>query len=310
MGRQGVPLLLLLSALWLCPVPLHAETARADATWTGPDIMKEAFKRHDLFPYIYEEQTMVLMDRAGNRDVREVRRYSRVESDRTVKFLMVFENPAEIRGVALLAILHPSGKAESGIYLPAFGKKLISQAGETRGSNFLGTDFAIEDLTAEVLSDFRYVRGADKELNEVSYFLVEAFPLDLKIERNTGYSLRRHYIRKDNFFVVRTDYYDRRKRFFKRQTCHDLKRVEGDMWRANMILMENFKESHKTLIKITRRIFSHDYVPPEIFTPAWLLEDRHIQALEKGPLQPASRAPGEPEKVVPQVPQDKTPRER
>jgi hypothetical protein len=48
-----------------------------------------------------------------------------------------------------------------------------------------------------------------------------------------------------------------------------------------MLLMENQKERHKTLIKIDRRIFSRDYVPPEIFTPAWLLEDRHVQGTQR-----------------------------
>lgn len=271
----------------------------ADGEWTGPRIMKEVFKRHELFPYIFEEQTMILMDHAGNRDVRKVRRFSRVEKDGTVKYLMVFDDPEEVRGVALLAVRFPSGDSESGIYLPAFGKKLNSQAGNTRGSNFLGTDFAIEDLTAEILSDFRYVRKTDQKIQETTYFVVEAFPQDREIERTTGYSLRRHFVRKDNFFIVRTDYYDRRGRFFKRQTFHDLKRVHGDMWRANMILMENSKEHHKTLLKIDQRIFSHDYVPPEIFTIAWLMENRHIKTSKKMPDREASPFPEDLDELPP-----------
>jgi len=45
--------------------------------------------------------------------------------------------------------------------------------------------------------------------------------------------------------------------------------------------MENHKERHKSLIKINRRVFSHDYVPPEMFTSAWLMENRHIQNTER-----------------------------
>ena len=265
----------------LLSVPVFSETVRADETWTGRGIMNEVFKRHQLFPYVFEEQTMIMMDGEGNRDVRKARRFSRVETDGTVKYLLVFDDPAEVRGVALLAIRQQSGNTESGIYLPAFGKELKSNAGESRGNHFLGTDFAIEDLTAEILSDFRYDRTADQKIDKIAYFVVEAFPQDEEIERTTGYSLRRHFIRQDNFFIVRTDYFDRRGRFFKRQTQHDLKRLHGDMWRANMILMENHKERHKSLIKINRRVFSHDYVPPEMFTSAWLLENRHIQGTER-----------------------------
>ena len=131
-GWTSITLPLLLLALWLSapvlPWPLPSKTAHAEEEWTGQRIMKEAFKRHHLSPYVYEEQTMILMDSAGHRDVRDVRRFSRVESDGTVKFLLVFDNPAEVRGVALLAIRYPSGKTESGVYLPAFGKKLNFQA--------------------------------------------------------------------------------------------------------------------------------------------------------------------------------------
>jgi hypothetical protein len=281
----------LLTALLLFPV--FSEPVRANEIWTGRRIMDEVFKRHEMFPYVFEEQTLIMMDRAGNRDVRKARRFSRVEKDETVKFLLVFDNPSEIRGVALLAIRHHDGPVESMIYLPAFGKRLKSSIGKSRGTNFLGTDFALEDLAAEVLSDFRYVRKADQKINKIDHFVVEAFPQDKEIERITGYGLRRHFIRQDIFFIIRTDYYDRSGRFFKSQTGHDLKRVDGDMWRANMILMENHKDRHNTLIKIDRRVFSHDYVPPEIFTSKWLLENRHIQGTERSLFQTAYGSSGE-----------------
>lgn len=255
--------------------------------------MEEVLKRHEMFPYVFEEQTMILMDDAGNRDVRKMRRFSRVEKDKTVKYLLVFDYPLEIKGVALLAIYQNSAEGESGIYLPALGKQLKLNVGNSRSSYFLGTDFAIEDLTAEVLSDFRYVRVADQKINKINYYVVEAFPQDKKVAQSTAYSLRRHFIRPDNLFIVRTDYFDRRGRFFKRQTNHDLKKVDGDMWRANMILMENQKERHKTLIKINHRVFSHDYVPAEMFTSTWLLENRHILGKGKRLLRDISKSSGE-----------------
>jgi len=192
-----------------------------------------------------------------------------------------------------LAIRQNTGQVESGIYLPAFGKELKSSTDRSRGGRFLGTDFTIEDMTAEILSDYRYIRVADQKIDKADHFVVEAFPQDTEIEQTTGYGLRRHFIQKDIFFIVRTDYYGPRGRFLKRQTQHDLKRVSGEMWRANMILMDNHKEQHKTLIKINRRVFSHDYVPPQIFTTAWLLENKHIQGTEKRLFQDTSQSAAE-----------------
>lgn len=57
-----------------------------------------------------------------------------------------------------------------------------------------------------------------------------------------------------------------------------------------MILMENMKTPHRTLLKIDRRIFSRDYVPTKIFQKEWILDDKHIQNTEKRLFQDTSAA--------------------
>ena len=124
--RRSLPTKTFILAMLLAPqllsISILPREGRAADKWTGRRIMEEVFKRHELFPYVYEKQTLIMTDSAGNRDVREMRRFSRAERDGTVKYLLVFDNPVEIRGVALLAIRQPSGQGESKIYLPAFGK--------------------------------------------------------------------------------------------------------------------------------------------------------------------------------------------
>lgn len=246
---------------------------------TGSQIMAEVFHRHKLFPYVYEEQTMVLTDKAGHRDVRKTRRFSRLEKDGTAsgtaKFLLVFDSPSEVQGTALRIIRHGTGLVENQIYLPALGKELSSGQAKDQGRDFLGTDFALEDLI-ETLETFRYVRMPDQVIAKTAYFVVDAFPVNDNQDGYTGYSMRRFFIRQDIYFIVRTDYYDRGLRFQKQLTLHDLQQVDKNMWRANMLFMDNKRQSHTTLIKINRRVFSRDYVLPEIFTPAWLGEHRHI----------------------------------
>ena len=54
------------------------------------------------------------------------------------------------------------------------------------------------------------------------------------------------------------------------------------MWRANMILIEDKRQEHQSLIKVSRRIFSHDYVPAEVFTAEWLYENYpYIEPIEE-----------------------------
>lgn len=238
--------------------------------------MEEVLKHHKTFPYVFEVLSMVLKDSAGNRNVRIVHRFSRIETDGTWKFLLVFENPAEIRGTALRTVLHASGDMETSVYLPAFGKKLIDISGAYSSSLLLGTDFSIEDFIGENFSELSYSREPDHKIDQTTYFVVRAEPKSDTLKGKTGFSLRRHFIRKDIFYIVRTDYYDGGGRLVKSLTHHDLNLFDGEMWDANMILMDNIKMRHKTLLKIIKRVFAEDYVSKEIFTNEWLLENRHF----------------------------------
>ena len=85
---------------------------------------------------------------------------------------------------------------------------------------------------------------------------------------------RRHYIQKDNLYISRTDHFDKIGRLQKRQTNHDLTKVHGDMWRANMMMMDNLQKEHRTIIKVTKRVFSADYVPGEIFSKRWIVANQ------------------------------------
>jgi len=232
---------------------------------TGAEIMEEVYKRHQQFPFIYEEQSMVMEDRNGDRNTRKARRYSRVEEDGTVKFLLLFDYPQEVKGVALLANRDPDGKISKYIYLPAYGEQLIESVGESSGDYFLGTDFSVENLTGEILSEHHYERREDSEVEDVKYFV-----LDVYKAKNQHLILRRHFVQQNNLYITLTHHFDKHGRISRIQTHHDLKAVDSNMWRANMILMENKKSQHQSLIKTLRRVFSHDYVPAEVFTPEWL----------------------------------------
>ncbi|MCG8632561.1 MAG: outer membrane lipoprotein-sorting protein [Desulfobacterales bacterium] len=246
---------------------------------TGAQVITEAVTRHSGFPWIYEEQTLVLRDNTGRKNVRKLRKFSRIESDQTVKLMMVFDFPREVRGMALTSVLDPSGGVENRIYLPGLGRTLLT--GKGRGNQFLGTDFTIEDLV-EFVNRYRYQRTPDRVIDKVAYFVVEAFDRNGeqsggKIPNGSAYGKRRLFVRKDIFFIVRTDFFDRAGRMIKQLTRHDIKKTHQDMWQAGMLLMNNKRLNHSTLIKTDKRILSRDLVPAEIFTQAWLDTYRHLR---------------------------------
>lgn len=263
------------------------------AASSGEGIMRASVARNSRFPYIFEQYTLILTDQFGHREVRRARRYSRAEEDGTLKLLLVFDDPQAIRGVALLAMLHAERAARTSVYLPAFGPHLKHPGNDAPGGNVLGTDFSVADLAPEALSANRYAITGERRIDDTWYDVVDAYPVDERAERASGYGLRRHLVGKDNLVIARTDFYDRRLRYIKRLSRHDLRRIRGDSWLADMVLVESEISRHSTLLKVDRRIYSRDYVPAHMFEPEWLLANRHM--LDD------SLAPGAQSETVPSV---------
>ncbi|MBL6691144.1 MAG: MMPL family transporter [Pseudomonadales bacterium] len=252
------------------PAAVRGELARS---MNGTELMEAVYERHEQFPYVYEEQSMILIDQRGNNNTRKLRRYSRVNEDGGADFLLLFDSPLDVRGVALIAHRDKTGRAKQSFYLPAFGGDFLESEADHDGQSedhFLGTDFSIENLVGEMLDQHRHLRREDEILNDTDFYVVDTF----KAGDESLVPLRRHYIRKDNLFVTRTDHFDELGRLKKRQTHHDLVNVHGEMWRANMMMMDNFQQEHRTIIKIDRRVFSADYVPKEVFTKKWILTNQ------------------------------------
>jgi hypothetical protein len=234
----------------------------------GRQIMDEVQRRHGQYPYIYEEQSIVMEDKLGNRDTRKLNRYSRTEEDGTVRFMVIFQYPREVQGVAMLANRNPDGSVFKAVYLPALGPKLYESSATGSSGTLMGSDFTIEDLTGEIPGEQQYLRRADQGLDGAAHFIVDVFPAGVAPGKET--IQRRHYVRKDNFVIARTDHFDRNGDVLKRQSMHDFKQIDGEMWRPGMTIMVDQRTLHQTLLKVDRRVFSRDYVPAEMFSAAWL----------------------------------------
>jgi len=252
----------------------------AEQILSGEEIMTEAHTRHEIYPYVFEQQQFVMTDRKGMKTVRQARRYWRLEDDEVFHFLLVFDEPPEVRGVALLASLKPDGTTDGGVYLPAFGPELKTGGENKNATTVMGTDFNVSDLSPENMDSYTYQRQPDTIMQEIPYYTVDALPRTAKDRITSGYKRRRHYVRQSTFFIERTDYFDRHDRLVKRRTQHDLRQVKGNSWLANMTLMENLREDHITLIKIQKRVYSRDYVPSALFRPKTLFSGRHMEAPE------------------------------
>lgn len=266
-------------------VAVAVATAHAQEM-SGRDIMDQVSDRHDR-PYETEVQGMTLIDDRGNIEARTLRRYAREVDGGLYRYLVVFDEPAGVHGVALLTWQNKGASDDQWIHLPAYGRQMKRSADGGKRNYFMGTDFAFEDMTSEDRSKFRYDRQPDETVeikdetgatvDTVDAYVVDAHPKDEALAAETGYQYRRLYVSKDRFFIRRIDFYDRRGRFLKTQNSWDMVQIEGDTWRADTTLMDNEKERHKTLIHVQERDLDEASVPEGMFEQRWVTSGRHMR---------------------------------
>jgi hypothetical protein len=267
---------------------LVASAAVCAAAYGAPDgsgIMDRSRAHRPQSCCIYQELTLILSDAAGEHGLRRIRWYERHERGGGSRLLLVFVAPADVRGAAVLLTRDAPGAARGEIYLPALGRPLGLVAGTTSAMPLLGSDFKLADLLGEAPRNFVYAREADAEIDRSMHYVVRAAPADAAAQRAGG-GLRRYYVRKGDYFLVRTDFHDAQGALARRQTFRDPKQVEPGVWQADMILMEDFGERHRTLLKVGRRVFSSEYVPPEVFSRRWLVEQRYLLVGDDSPFGP------------------------
>ena len=103
---------------------------------------------------------MILRNAAGRETTRELTLRTLEIPDESLgdKSTIVFEQPADINGTALLSharILKPD---DQWIYLPAL-KRIKRISSVNKSGPFVGSEFAFEDLTASELNKYKYMKS-------------------------------------------------------------------------------------------------------------------------------------------------------
>ena len=259
--------------LSVCIALAWGNIAAADPS--GREIMDEVSSRHDS-EIEFVKQKMILRSMSEVEEIRDMRRFVRKE-DGGFKYLMVFDAPAGVEGVALLTWENTSGPDDQFLYLPSMGKKLKRVAEGGKRNYFMGTDFTFEDLVSESMEKFSYERLDDVSFNDQDAFVVRAEAVDDKLKKTSGYSHRVLTILKESFFIVKTEFFDRRKRPIKVLTATEYGPVDGRLWRASKQTMENLKEKHFTDVESISRSFDASDVPSKAFGQRYIKSGKHMR---------------------------------
>jgi outer membrane lipoprotein-sorting protein len=117
----------------------------------------------------------------------------------------------------------------------------------------MGTDYTYEDIRSEKLDEHTYELVGSEVVDGRDCYVVEALPATEKQKKESGYSKRILWLRKDIFLTVKVEYFDKKGEQFKTEVHRDIVEAAPNLYRPNFMKMENHETGHSTTITFDER---------------------------------------------------------
>jgi len=167
---------------------------------------------------------MIITAKNGTVTERTIDQYSKKDSSGNNRAIIVFQEPASVRGTRFLTIENSGKDNDQWIFLPSLGKVRRIAASEGSGS-FMGTDFSYDDISsADRKTDMdNHKILKEEKLRDTDCYVIESVPRD----SNYQYSKMVQWIAKDSFVPYKVELYDKRGTQVKLLEILELRDVQG-----------------------------------------------------------------------------------
>ena len=216
-----------------------AETAEEK----GLAIALEADARDTGWGDFQAKMSMLLRNRHGEESLRQMRvKGLEVEGDGD-KTLIVFDEPRDVKGTALLTFSHKVKDDDQWLYLPAL-KRVKRIASRNKSGPFMGSEFAYEDLASQEVEKYTYKYIRDDELDGTPVFIIERYP----VSKYSGYTRQLVWVDKERYIPLKIEFYDRKNSLLKTLTFKGYQQYLDRFWRAEEMFMQNHQTGKSTLL--------------------------------------------------------------
>jgi hypothetical protein len=213
-----------------CACLCHAQTPEEK----GRLIAEEASHRSSGYGDTTSRLRMILRNRQGQASERELRVRSLEVPDGT-RSLCIFDTPADIKDTLLLTHTHKGEADDQWLYLPA-EKRVRRIAVQNKSGSFMGSEFSYEDLASPVMEKYTYLWLRDEALEGQDCFVVERRPKEGAV---SGYAREVAWLDKQEYRMLKVDYYDRKNSLLKTLTLKDYRKYLDRFWRPHAMIMTN-----------------------------------------------------------------------
>jgi outer membrane lipoprotein-sorting protein len=208
---------------------------------------------------------MVITAKNGSTTERVIDQYGKDDAQGKSRTVIVFQQPASVKGTRFLTLENASGDDDQWIFLPSLGKirRIASSEG---GSSFMGTDMSYDDLSATS-------RGVDEDthtlLREEQYegaacYVIQSVPKDTSYQ----YAKMLLWIDKTTLVDYKIEAYDRRGTLVKTLVSSGFRDVQGFLTPQQLKVTTIASETSTTVY--TDIIKYNDPIPESVFSTRFL----------------------------------------
>lgn len=219
---------------------LSAQTAEEK----GLEIAKAARAYDRGFGDFTADMVMTLKTRSGDTSKRNIRiRTLEVDGDGD-KSLSIFDQPADVKGTAMLTFSHGLEPDDQWLYLPAL-KKVKRINSRNKSGPFMGSTFAFEDLGSQEVEKYNYRLIGEEACGDWQCYVLERFPA----YKHSGYTRQVAWLDREAYRIYKVDYYDRKKSLLKTLTASQFQQYLDHYWRPSVMEMVNHQNGQSTLLE-------------------------------------------------------------
>jgi outer membrane lipoprotein-sorting protein len=115
-------------------------------------------------------------------------------------------------------------------------------ASANQSGAFMGSEFAYEDMSSDEVGKYTYRYLGDDVIGGRAAYKVERYPRN----RYSGYTRQVAWYDKDQYRILKIDYYDRKNVLLKTAINSDYRRYLGKYWRPLKVTMTNHQTGKRT----------------------------------------------------------------
>lgn len=191
--------------------------------------------------------TLTITEKNGSVRTRKLNMVTKSYDDGTIKRMVKFLEPADVRGTAMLIVDNKDAQDDMWIYLPAL-KKTRRIVSTEKGKNFMSSEFTNADMSSGNNADFK-IRHMP-ESGKTDTWVIENKPVSEDKADEYGFSKKITFLDKSSLKTKKIDFYNFNGELFKTIEIVSTQPLEGkEGYVMTDMLARNFLNGRSSRVK-------------------------------------------------------------